>query len=181
MSWGIVIKAITIPDTLYSEENMLRTWNDYWSENNKEYIKTPRRTRPTIKTSLSSVSPIYYVAFDNDNVPVGYSGIEANGPFYASAGTYVIPEYQEQGIAGRLVDKKMNKFGSKPAITFINNLEPYWKSFFLRRGWEVVDMDNLPDAIPRDVAQKEIDAYGEDNVLIYNGAVTKSWFNLLKV
>lgn len=171
--------AVTISNQLYSEEDMLRIWNGYWTNNNKAYLKLPRRQRATIKTTLSTVNPMYFISYDGE-VPVAYSGIEDNGLFYASAGTYVIPEYENQGVAGELVNKKMKKFGSKPAITFINNLEPYWKGFFLRRGWQVVDMNDLPKTIPRDIVQKEIEAYGEDNVLIYNNVVTKAWHSILK-
>ena len=54
--------AIVISDTLYSEENMLRIWNDYWSENNKKYIKKARRDRPTTsKTELGTKNPLYYL------------------------------------------------------------------------------------------------------------------------
>jgi len=171
--------AVTISNQLYSEEDMLEIWNGYWTNNNKSYLKLPRAKRATIKTTLSTVRPMYFIAYDGE-VPVAYSGIEDNDSFYASAGSYVIPEYQMQGVAGQLVDKKMKKFGSKPAITFINNLEPYWKGFFLRRGWQVVDMKNLPNGIPKDIVQTEIDAYGKDNVLIYHNVITKAWHLILK-
>ncbi|MAR66431.1 MAG: hypothetical protein CL833_04160 [Crocinitomicaceae bacterium] len=171
---------VRLSNTLYPEEQMLRLWNGYWKNNNKEYVKVPRRERPTIKTSLSTVNPLFYVAFEGE-IPVAYSGLEDNGSFYASAGTFVVPEYQQLGIAGKLIDKKMDKFGSKPAITFINNLEPYWKNFFLRRGWEVVDLNNIPEGIPEKIVQEEINAAGAENVLVYKrGSITKAWFNVLK-
>ena len=173
--------AIVISDTLYSEENMLRIWNDYWSENNKKYIKKARRDRPTTsKTELGTKNPLYYLIFD-EGVPIAYSGIENNGTFYASAGMFVIPEYHRQGLSEKLLDKKLQKSGSKPYITFVNNLSRYWMRFLNRKGLIKADIDNLPDGMPENIVQKEIDAHGEDNVLIYNNSeVVKSWQEILK-
>ena len=173
--------AIVISDTLYSEENMLRIWNDYWSENNKKYIKKARRDRPTTsKTELGIKNPLYYLIFD-EGVPIAYSGIENNGTFYASAGMFVTPEYHRQGLSEKLLDKKLQKSGSKPYITFVNNLSPQWMGFLNRKGLIKADIDNLPDGMPENIVQKEIDAHGEDNVLIYNNSeVVKSWQEILK-
>tara|TARA_R100000278_G_scaffold18591_1_gene18333 strand:- start:342 stop:875 length:534 start_codon:yes stop_codon:yes gene_type:complete len=174
--------AVTISNQLYSEEDMLRIWNGYWTNNNKAYLKVTRRERLSsgyFKTALSTVRPMYFIAYDGE-VPVAYSGIEDNGTFNASAGMYIIPEYQKQGLAERLLDKKLEKTGSKPYITFINNLEPYWVRFLNRKGLIKADINNIPEGIPKDIVQTEIDGYGEDNVLIYHNVVTKAWHLILK-
>jgi hypothetical protein len=171
--------AVTISNQLYSEEDMLEIWNGYWTNNNKSYLKSPRRERASMKTPLSTVRPMYFIAYDGE-VPVAYSGIEDNGTFNASAGIYIIPEYQKERLAEPLLDKKLEKTGSKPYITFINNLEPYWVRFLNRKGLIKADINNLPNGVPKDIVQTEIDAYGEDNVLVYHNVVTKAWHLILK-
>lgn len=170
--------AVSLSNRLYPEEDMLMIWNDYWGNNNEKYTKVPRRERPSIKTKLSTINPKYHIAFDGE-IPIAYSGIEDNGTFVASAGVYIIPEYQKRGLSEKLLDMKLEEAGSKPYITFINNLNSYWINFLNRKGLHKADLENLPDGIPKEVAQKEIDAYGENNVLIYSSRVTKSWSNIL--
>ena len=176
---------ITIPNQMYSENKMLKIWNSYWSKNNKEYLKKPRRERPTVKTPLSTENPMYFMAFDGE-IPVGYCGIEDNGSFFASAGVYVVPEYQGKKISSNLMKKRLDKVDSanKPIIAFINNKnlpEGTWYNAWKRKGWKKADLENLPENLPANIVKKEIEAYGQDYVLIYSkDNISKAWFNILK-
>ena len=165
--------AIFIPNTLYSESDLFKVWNGYWSKTNKtgfpyEYVL--RKNNERILTPLSTINPLFWIAFDNEK-PVGYCGLEDNGSFFATAGVVVIPEYQGKKISSELMKKRLAKVGSKPILAGINNKNlpaETWKNSWKRRGYRDIDLNNLPKGIPYNVAKEQVDAKGQENVLVYS-------------
>nr|MDB4346089.1 GNAT family N-acetyltransferase [bacterium] len=163
---------VEVPDKIYSEKEMLNLWNS----NNPDDQKLPRKQRPTLKTTLTTTNPEYFIALSK-NKPVGYAGFEDNGSFYATAGIYTTPTERGSGVSYLLNQRRLRILRQKPSIASVN-ISTFSKSKWIKhwedQGWKFNLEDvEVPSEIPMGVYQKEIKAYGRQNVGVLDNRLAK--------
>ena len=155
MNWFSILKKTNIdyPTTVFSEEEIVR----YYNESNPDNPREPRLTNPNVNPY--SNNGVYLTAWDGNRM-VGYSGWQIQfgegKEFFVLAGARVHPDYQGKKIATRLQDDKMEKVGSKPGIGLLNNKtmpEGTWTDAMRRRNWFTVpeDIEPYTKYIPKEV------------------------------
>ena len=179
MNWFSILKKTRIdyPTTVFSEEEIVK----YWNESNPDNERIARLTNPRVNPY--SNDGLYLTAWHKNRI-VGYSGWQTHfgedKEFFVLAGARVHPDYRrggkmgEEGIGSRLQDDKMEKLASKPGIGLLNNEtlpEGTWQESMQRRFWFVLpqNIERFTKYIPEEVlkAHQRLAKEKNSTVIIY--------------
>lgn len=163
---------ITFPDKLYSDDELV----DLWAVVGWTHV--PRRERLTI-AEISRVEPDgYYIAMDGEYI-VAHCGWVNRGDIFQTCGTkvskgYKFRSYKGEGISNVLRQKRLRVIGINSAMSFINNTSKGWLASLLKEGWDIGNVEDLPEQY-QDLARQLPDSY---TILILNikpKAMKKAW------
>lgn len=157
---------ITYPDDIFSERELMEMWNTHHKEKNEFIMRRDRGHLPDVQRGEGT----YFVAFDGKK-PIGYIGWKDNNNHYIGSGVRVLPEYRNEGIAAKLIEKRTEKL-DKPTVVIYTELDPRWINHWRRRGW--IPLDEASDIL----SPETINTYKEyeDRLLVHKSdAMSKAW------
>ena len=163
---------ITFPDKIYSDDELVELWAAVgWTH-------VPRRERDTI-AEISQIEPDgYYIAMDGEYI-VAHCGWVNRGDIFQTCGTkvskgYKFRSYKGEGISNVLRQKRLKVIGSSPAMAFMNYSSEGWLNSWIKEGWELGSIEDLPQQYHKLVSQLS-DVYQILILNIKSKAMKKAW------
>ena len=184
---------IEYPSRVFTEEEVKNMWNESWGDS---YPYVLRGERGSVN-KYTTDNVLNYVAYETDGEHkgkiVGICGWVDYGDWVAIGGLRVYgginpktgkprqANYRNQKVSTTLLDKLLNKIGSKPTIVAVNNknISEAWDSAFERRGFVRAPSNNVVSIIPNEVLDYHRNKYGQKWFVLQSTAMAKAW-NIVK-
>ena len=179
LHWLSILKKTEIdyPTTVFSEEEIVK----YWNESNPDNPRISRLTNPRVNPY--SNDGLFLTAWHRNKI-VAYSGWQIHfgegKEFFVLAGARVHPDYRRDGkmgeksIASTLQNNKMEKLATKVGIGLLNNAtlpEGTWQEAMQRRRWFVLpqNIEKYTQYIPEEVllAHQRIAKEKNSTIIMY--------------
>lgn len=179
---------VKYPSKTYSEAAVKELWNEQFvkypnNENDNPYWPyfNMRPQRKKLKPQSKISSDGYFIATDNNDNIIAYSGWVDRGSHWKSNGARTIPPEQNNRISVNLYNKKMKVMGQqkKPIIVVLSNknIPEQWVSSWKGRGW--IEMPKVKDKMREMMGSDEVYEYYDDlnpNVYVYTwDTMAKAW------